>query len=97
MVKSSCLSTEEKGTPKFCVDYRGLNAVTKADVFPLPWVDDLAIGPARKSRYFSTLDLSSGFWQIRIHPDSMERSTFTTPQGLSIQISGDAFWFEECP
>lgn len=55
--------------------------MTKADTFPLPRIDDL-LDQLGKSRYFSTLDLSSGFWQIKIHPDSIEKTAFSTPQGL---------------
>ena len=75
------LVQKKDGTLRFCVDYHGLNAVTKADTFPLPRIDDL-LDQLGKSRYFSTLDLSSGFWQIKIHPDSMEKTAFLTPQGL---------------
>ena len=75
------LVRKKDGTLRFCVDYRGLNAVTKADTFPLPRIDDL-LDQLGKSRYFSTLDLSSGFWQIKIHPDSREKTAFSTPQGL---------------
>ena len=75
------LVRKKNGTLRFCVDCRRLNAVTKADTFPLPRVDDL-LDQLGKSRYFSTLDLSSGFWQIRIHPGSMEKTAFSTPQGL---------------
>ena len=69
------------GSHRFCVDYRALNAVTKADTFPLPRVDDLldCLGGAR---YFSTLDLASGFWQIPVEPASREKTAFATPHGL---------------
>ena len=65
----------------FCVDYRKLNSVTKADTFPLPRIDDL-LDQLGKSNYFSTLDLASGFWQIKVHSTSQEKTAFTTPQGL---------------
>ena len=69
------------GTHRFCIDYRELNSVTKPDTYPLPRIEDL-LDQLGESCYFSTLDLSSGFWQIRIHPDSVEKTAFTTPQGL---------------
>lgn len=72
---------KKDGTHQFCVDYRELNAVTKADTFPLPRIDDL-LDQLGKSRYFSTLDLASGFWQIRVSPGSREKTAFVTPQGL---------------
>ena len=62
---------KKDGTHRFCVDYRGLNSVTKLDTFPLPRIDDL-LDQLGHSRYFSTLDLASGYWQIRVHPNSQE-------------------------
>ena len=68
-------------THRFCVDYRGLNSVTKADTFPLPCIDDL-LDQLGGMRYFSTLDLASGFWQIQVEPTSREKTAFVTPHGL---------------
>ena len=75
------LVRKRDGTHRFCIDYRELNSVTKPDTYPLPRIEDL-LDQLGESHYFSTLDLSSGFWQIRIHPDSVEKTAFTTPQGL---------------
>ena len=60
---------KKDGSHRFCVDYRGLNAVTRADTFPLPRIDDL-LDQLGGARYFSTLDLASEFWQIRVEPES---------------------------
>jgi hypothetical protein len=63
------------------VDYRHLNAVTKPDTYPLPRIDDL-LDQLGRCKYFSTLDLASGYWQIKVATDSREKTAFVTPQGL---------------
>ena len=65
---------------RFCVDYRKLNSVTKPDVFPLPQIDDYLDNLAGV-KYFSTSDLSSGFWQVQMDPDSVEQTAFVTHNG----------------
>ena len=62
------------------MDYSGLNTVTKADTFPLPRIEDL-LNQLGKAKYFSMLDLASGFWQIWMEPHSQEKRAFVTPQG----------------
>ena len=71
---------KKDGSHRFCVDYHKLNNVTKADSYPLPRIDDL-LDQLGKSVYFSTLDLASGFWQIKVAPDSQEKTAFSTPHG----------------
>ena len=75
------LVRKRDGTLHYCVDYRGLNSVTKLDKFPLPRVDNL-LDQLGKSHYFTTLDLVSGYWQIRIDNDSMEKTGYITHQVL---------------
>ena len=72
---------KKDGSHRFCVDYRGLNARTKPDAFPLPRIDDL-LDQLGGAKYFSTLDLASGFWKIQMEPQSRVKTAFTTPHGL---------------
>ena len=72
---------KKDGRHRFCVDYRRLNAVTKADTFPLPRIADL-LDQLDGAKYFTTLDLASGFWQIQVEPESRAKTAFVTPQGL---------------
>ena len=78
---SVVLVQKKDGSHHFCIDYRGLNDVTKADNYPLSRIDDL-LDKLGKAKFFSTLDLASGFWQIHVHPDSQEKTAFSTPFGL---------------
>ena len=75
------LVRKKDGSLRFCIDYRGLNSVTKADTFPLPRIDDL-LDQLGKSKYFSTVDMASGYWQIPVHRNSREKTAFTTHRGL---------------
>ena len=72
---------KKDGMHRFCIDYRQLNAVTKADTYPLPRIDDL-LDQLGQCHYFTALDLASGYWQIRMSPRSREKTAFVTPQGL---------------
>ena len=74
---------KQDGSNRFGVEDWGLNAVTKADTFPLPRIDDLFY-QLSKARYISKLDLASGFWQIQVEPRSREKTAFVTPHGLFV-------------
>jgi len=75
------LVRKKDGSLRFCIDYRDLNSVTKSDTFPLPRVDDM-LDQLGKAKFFSTLDLASGYWQVQVHPGSQEKTAFVTHQGL---------------
>lgn len=63
------------------MDYRNLNAVTKADIYPLPRIDNL-LDQLDHCQFFSSLDLAAGYWQIHVSPTSQEKTAFVMPQGL---------------
>ncbi|KAI7808673.1 hypothetical protein IRJ41_011194 [Triplophysa rosa] len=69
------------GSVRFCVDYRKVNAVSKFDAYPMPRVDEL-LDRLGTARFYSTLDLTKGYWQIPLSPLSKEKTAFTTPFGL---------------
>ena len=62
------------------MDYGPLNAITVADVYPLPGIDEM-IDKAVGSRWFSKIDLHAGFHQIRVHEAHVERTAFKTKYG----------------
>lgn len=63
------------------MDYRHLNCLTRRDSFPLPRIEESlqALGGAR---YFTVLDLTSGYYQVAMHPEDIEKTAFTVPFGL---------------
>ncbi len=69
------------GSVRFCVDYRKVNAVSKFDAYPMPRVDEL-LDRLGAARFYLTLDLTKGYWQIPLSPLSKEKTAFTTPFGL---------------
>ena len=89
IIKESCspwsspvvLFRKKNNTWRFCVDYRGLNAVTIKDSHPLPRVDD-TLEALAGGTWFSTLDFSEGYWQVEMAPEDREKTAFSTGQGL---------------
>ena len=65
---------------RVCIDYRKLNATTRKDHFPLPFIDQMLERLAGHS-FYCFLDGYSGYNQIVIAPDDQEKTTFTCPFG----------------
>lgn len=74
------LAIKADGTTRVCVDYRALNRVTKKDAYPLPRIDE-SFSQFHGARYFTTLDLKSGYWQILLDPESRAKTAFSTRYG----------------
>ena len=64
-----------------CVDYRPLNEVTIKNKYPLPRID-LLFDQLARAKVFSKIDLSSGYHQIKIKPEDIPKTAFTTRYGL---------------
>ena len=75
------LAKKKDGTTRFCVDYRKLNEVTVKDAYPLPKIDD-SLDQLSGVKWFSTLDLNSGYWQVEVKPDDRSKTAFVTRRGL---------------
>ena len=78
---SVILVAKKKGTTHFSVDYRKMKSITKMDVYPLPRIDD-SLDLLAECKYFTTLDLASGYWQAGMSLDSQEKIAFVTCDGL---------------
>ncbi|KAE8890608.1 hypothetical protein PF003_g25358 [Phytophthora fragariae] len=66
---------------RFCIDYRRLNAVTIKDCYPVPLIDDI-LDVLAGAKVFSTMDIASGYWNVPMAADSVEKTTFTCKYGL---------------
>ena len=75
------LVKKKDGTKRLCVDYRNLNEVTIKDAYPIPRIDETldALGSAK---WFSTLDLSSGYWQVALDEEAQDKTSFIVRNGL---------------
>lgn len=65
---------------RIVIDFRKINELTDQDAYPLPDIDDI-LSQLGNAKFFSALDLSSGFHQIPMDIDSKKYTAFSTPQG----------------
>ena len=75
------LVREAYNSLRLCVDYRRLNSKTRRDAFRLRCVDE-CFDALHGAKFFSTIDLASGYHQVAAHENDRHKTAFTTPFGL---------------
>lgn len=87
---------KKDGKPRFCLDSRKLNSVTKKDAYSLPYVSEI-LDNLKNAKYLTSLDLSKAFWQIPIHEDDREKTAFYVPGRGTFMFNVTAFGLTNAP
>lgn len=74
---------KKDGSLRYLVDYLKVNAITVRSFYPLPKMVE-CVDYLGDARIFSKLDANSGYWIHKIYEKGREKTTFTSPHGLSV-------------
>ena len=77
-----CPCTKKDGSTQFCVNFKWLNAIIRKDAYPLHCIND-TLATLAESKWFSTLDLISGYWQVEIQLGHRKKTAFCTMEDIS--------------
>lgn len=88
--------SKKNGQPRFCLDSRKLNAVTKRDAYNLPYVAEI-LDNLRDAKYLSSVDLSKAFWQIPIANEDRDKTAFYVPGRGTLRFKTTAFGLTNAP
>lgn len=75
------LVPKRDGTQRFCIDYRRLNRVIVKNSYPLPNIEDI-LSSLGGAKYYSVLDLKSGYWQLKVADKDQPKTAFICSSGL---------------
>ena len=75
------LVKKKDGSLRMCVDYRQLNSKTRKDAFPLPCIEE-TLDSLFSARWFSTLDLASGYNQVPVAEKDKQKTAYCSTFGL---------------
>ena len=78
---SVVLVPKPDGSTRFHIDYRKLNEISEKDAYLSPRIDD-ALAVLSPAKFYTAMDLRSGYWQIPMDSASIEKTAFTTKLGL---------------
>lgn len=90
------LVTKKNGQPRFCLDSRKLNSVTKRDAYNLPYISEI-LDNLRDARFLTSLDLSKAFWQIPIAEEDRDKTAFYVPGRGSLRFKTTPFGLTNAP
>ena len=71
---------KKDGSLRLCIDFRGLNKITKKDCYPLPHISDLLSSP-RKARFYMKIDLHHAYHLVHIQEGDEWKTAFRTRYG----------------
>ena len=79
------VAKKKDGSARMCLDVRRLNDITKKDAYPLPRIDH-ALESLSGAKFFCTLDLLSGYWQLPLATADREKTAFSVPRRVHFQF-----------
>ena len=87
---------KKNGQPRFCLDSRKLNSVTKKDAYNLPYVSEI-LDNLRDAKFLTSIDLSKAFWQIPIAENDRDKTAFYVPGRGTLRFKTTPFGLSNAP
>lgn len=79
------LVNKKENSIRFCIDFRKLNEITTKDIHSIPRIES-TLDALSGSKYYSTIDLKSGYLQVKVAEEDKPKTTFSIPGGRSLEF-----------